>query len=107
MPSPDGPQGKEGDGLAAATTWTSTSAAARRMCAPRRGARINMDAWSFLTKDQQYYWTGGCSCGCDGLNVGDDCPEKPPHLEEDDADVKRAAAAAVAADGPVSSNMSD
>merc|ERR1739848_603215 len=49
----------------------------------------------------------GCSCGCDGLEVGDDCPEKPPHLEEDDADVKRAAAAAVAADGPVSSNMSD
>ena len=45
----------------------------------------------------RYAWTGGCSCGCDGLVVGADCPEKPPHLEDVDEDVKRAAAGAVAA----------
>merc|ERR1711897_85418 len=34
-------------------------------------------------QDDEHFWTGGCSCGCPGKEVGKYCPEKPPHLEED------------------------
>merc|ERR1711862_961681 len=35
---------------------------------------------SCQNQGSDFHWTGGCSCGCDGLVVGKDCPEKPPHL---------------------------
>merc|ERR1711933_444349 len=88
MPSPALPRGNKGDETCGCYDITKHKCKCKDSVCSKNSCE---------KQDDEHFWTGGCSCGCPGKEVGKDCPEKPPHVEEgEDVDIaKRAAAAAV------------